>query len=266
MTSALRPVLAALLLLAPVAAQAEEAAATMGSGPVAVTADALEYHEQQQVYVARGHAEVTRGTVTITADLITAYATQTPAGQTDISRAVATGNVVVTSGNGKVTGERGVYDAARQVVVLKGNNLRLTTPQDTVTARDSLEYWEGKNLAVARGQALAVRGDRQVAADTLTALLEENAQKQMDIRRLGADGNVRITTPSEIARGNTGTYDVKTQKALLEGNVRLTRGNNQLNGARAEVNMATGVSRLLAETNGPRVRGLLVPKDAPEVP
>lgn len=254
------------LLLASPARAEESSGATMGSGPVSVTADALEYHDQKQVYVARGHAEVTRGTVTITANLITAYATKMPDGQTDISRAVATGNVVITSGNSKVTGERGVYDAARQVAVLKGGDLRLTTPQDTVTARDSLEYWEGRNLAVARGQAVAVRGDRRVEADTLTALLAENAQKQLDISRLGADGNVRLTTPTDIARSERGTYDVTTQKALLEGNVRLTRGDNQLNGARAEINLATGVSRLLSGNGGPRVRGLLVPKDAPEVP
>ena len=49
--------------------------------------------------------------------------------------------------------------------------------------------------------------------------------------------------------------------ARLAGNVRITRGQNQLNGAEAEVNMKTGISRLLAGDGG-RVQGLVVPNDA----
>ena len=49
--------------------------------------------------------------------------------------------------------------------------------------------------------------------------------------------------------------------ARLGGNVRITRGQNQLNGAEAEVNMKTGLSRLTAGTNT-RVQGLVMPNDA----
>ena len=44
------------------------------------------------------------------------------------------------------------------------------------------------------------------------------------------------------------------------GKVRITRGENQLNGSEAEVNMKTGISRLLAGNAG-RVQGLVVPND-----
>ena len=40
----------------------------------------------------------------------------------------------------------------------------------------------------------------------------------------------------------------------------ITRGQNQLNGSEAIVNMKTGISRLLAGNTG-RVQGLLVPND-----
>jgi lipopolysaccharide export system protein LptA len=244
-------------------ALAEEPAVS-SSSPVNITADALEYHEADKTYVARGHAEIVQGTVTLKAAVITAHFVVTPDGKTEVTQALAEGGVEIVSGDNKVTGERGIYEVARGVAVLKGGELRLTTPQDVVTARDSLEYWEKDRVAVARGNAVAVRGDKRVEADVLTAALEENAQKQLEVRRLGADGNVVITTPAEIARGDKGVYDVAQQKAVLDGNVRLTRGQNQLNGARAEVNMATGVSRLLSG-GGRRVSGLIVPKDAPEV-
>ena len=43
----------------------------------------------------------------------------------------------------------------------------------------------------------------------------------------------------------------------LCGNVRITRGKNQLNGACAEINLKTGNSRLIGD--GRRVKGLITP-------
>ena len=48
--------------------------------------------------------------------------------------------------------------------------------------------------------------------------------------------------------------------ARLVGNVQITRGQNQLNGAEADVNMKTGIATLIARRSG-RVQGLVVPND-----
>jgi lipopolysaccharide export system protein LptA len=48
--------------------------------------------------------------------------------------------------------------------------------------------------------------------------------------------------------------------ARIGGNVRVTRGQNQLNGAEADVNMKTGITTLVAQKAG-RVHGLVVPND-----
>lgn len=246
------------LLAAPALAAGEQAA------PVAINADSLEFHQDSKTYIARGSAEVEQNGVTVRADLLTAHYVEGEGGKTSFTQVEAEGNVHITTSKGEVFGERGVYDVVREVAVLKGNNLRLVAGTDTLTARDSLEFWQKQNLAVARGNAVAVREGNRITADLLTALLDKNPQGQMVVRRVGAEGSVMITTPSEIAQGNTGTYDVARQMARLDGNVRITRGQNQLNGNRAEVNMATGVSRLLSAP-GQRVRALVVPKDAPVV-
>lgn len=237
------------------------------STPVNITADSLEYHENDHTYVARGNAEVVQGAVTIKAGLLTAHYVEDAGGKSSVTQVRGEGGVTIISGQQSATGERGIYDVGRKVAVLRGGDLRFTSGPDVVTARDSLEYWETERLAVARGDAVAVREDRRVAADVLTAALEENPANNnaLEVRRLGAEGNVLISSPNEIVRGNKGLYDVKRQLATLDGDVQITRGQNQLNGARAEINMATGVSRLLADS-GQRVRGLVVPKDAPVVP
>jgi lipopolysaccharide export system protein LptA len=43
--------------------------------------------------------------------------------------------------------------------------------------------------------------------------------------------------------------------------VRVTRGDNQVDGSEAEVNMKTGIARLLSG-GGDRVHGLVIPNDA----
>ena len=54
--------------------------------------------------------------------------------------------------------------------------------------------------------------------------------------------------------------------ARLGGNVHITRGQNQLNGAEADVNMKTGIATLVAQKAAVgqkpgRVHGLVVPND-----
>ena len=253
--------LALVLMLLPLPAYAETIAP---SSPVGIEADALGFHQDDKQYRALGNAVVEQNGVKIMADSLTANYTAGPDGKTLFTTVLAEGHVHMISGKGEVFGDRGIYDVTKEVAVLKGSDLRLVMGEDTVTAKDSLEFWQKQQLAVARGNAVALRGDNRVQADTLTAKLGENAQKDMEVQRVGAEGNVVITTPDEIARGNRGLYDVRRQLATIDGNVRITRGQNQLNGQRAEINMATGVSRLLAG-KGQRVRGLIVPKDAPEI-
>ena len=85
-------------------------------------------------------------------------------------------------------------------------------------------------------------------------------QGENRIERVDAIGNVVITTPEEVVRGDEGVYDVLREVATLDGGVRVTRGENQLNGERAEVNLKTGVSRMLpGKKSGGRVKGLFTP-------
>ncbi len=72
---------------------------------------------------------------------------------------------------------------------------------------------------------------------------------------------VVIRTEAETVQGDRGAYNALSGIALLGGNVRITRGQNQLNGELAEVNMKTGISRLLpGQAPGERVSGLVVPQ------
>ena len=237
-----------------------------GDEPLEINAtQGIEWKRDSQVYVARGDARAAKGDLTVFADQLTAhYRTRTDGqGGSEVWKIVAEGNMRLASPTETVYGDKGVYEVDQGVVRVTGGDLRLETRQDLVTARDSLEYWERDRFAVARGAAVAQRGDKRLAADVLVASFVPNETGDLEITRIDGEGNVRVSTETEFGRGDRGIYYVKQDLATLIGSVRLTRGENQLNGEYAEVNLATGVSRLLAAPPGEaasgRVRGLLKP-------
>ncbi len=154
-----------------------------------------------------------------------------------------------------------------RVLVLTGDEVRLVTPEDTIVAKDSLEYFQNDGLAIARGDALAIRQDRRVQADVLLAHFDQTSSTERSARvdRIEAVGKVHISTPDDIVNADRGDYQLDAGVATLTGNVRITRGDNQLNGEFAEVDFNTGISRIIG---GPgvskeRVKVLLLPKPKP---
>lgn len=261
------------LLAAPAWAQSLGSLATGSGEPLEIFADdGIEWLRSERKYVARGNALARQGDTEVAADVLTAFyrnsedrpETETPTqgGGGDIYRILAEGNVVITAPNQTAYADRGVYFVDEQIAVLQGGDLRLETAEETVTARDSLEYWEnfeGNPIAVARGDATVVTDGRQLEADELVATLQPNEEGRNEISQINAFGDVEISSPEEYARGDQAVYYVKEEVAILAGNVRITQGETQLNGQRAEVDLASGVSRLLP-TAGGRVEGILTPR------
>jgi lipopolysaccharide export system protein LptA len=254
--------------------------------------DGMEWRQAEQVVVARGQARASRDGTTVEAErLIARYrpvagaAAPPPGadptgGQNEIWRFEAEGGVRVFTATDTATGERAVYDMDQAVLVLSGRTPTLTTPQQTITARDSLEYWTQRRMAVARGAAVITTQDnRRITADVIVAyLLEEPpAATQAAAGRPGTEGaaprppgqgrldrvelfgNVEIRSETEVVRGERGVYSAATGLARVLGDVRITRGPNQINGREALVNLNTGVSRLVAQP-GQRVQGIVSPQ------
>ncbi len=263
----------AALVLALAGAVPAEAQQTglLGSsgGPIEINADqGIEWRRSERLYIARGNASAARGDFTVFADVLTAHYRERADGSNEIYRIDAVGNVRLQSPNETAYSDNGVYDADRGLVLLRGGDLRLVTQQDVIRARDSLEYWQQQEVAVARGDASAVREDQKIEADVLTAYFTPNAEAQLEMSTLKADGNVRVTTPREFAQGRSGVYYIEQELVTLTGDVKITQNENQLNGEYGEVNLATGVSRMFGAAPGQpgdtRVRSLLVPDSEPE--
>lgn len=257
------PALLACLLGPPAGAQGLNFAT--GDQPIEISADnGIEWQQEQLIFLARGNAVAVRGQVRVRADVLRAHYRKTADGETSIIRLDAEGHVRIKSPGETAYGDRGVYDVDNAILVLSGKGVRLVTESDEITAERQLEYWENKHMAVARGNALAVRGDKRLGADILSAYFRKDKDGKSKIYRVEAFDGVKVVTANDIATGDRGVYNVETGIATLTGSVKITRGPNQLKGCIAEVNMNTNISKLfgcgLKATGDGRVRGLLQPK------
>lgn len=308
-------------------------------GPVTVTASGgIDWDQAAQTVTARQDAQAVRGTVTVTADSLVAHyrkkatpgaapgtAPATPVvapkpatpgapddtGSNEIYRLEALDHVHIFTPTDQAWGDHGVYDIDRAVLVLTGHALKLVTPSDTMTARDAMEYWSDRHMAVGRGNAVVITNDgRRVQADVLVgytdpgsgnptppkgsaasgpttvadrsavttsptaakpvqpAVAKSGAKPGADpiassgkLKRVDAFGHVQVRTPTEIVTGDRGVYIPDTGIARVVGHVHITRGENQLNGQAAIVDMHTGVATL-SEVPGARVQGLVVPNQS----
>ena len=309
----MRSVAAALLLgllLLPLGAHAQPIDMNKG-GPVEVTSDnGMEWHQNEQTIIARGNAKAVRGDVTVTADtLIAHYRKKAPVpgapppppppasggpadpsgdtGNNEIYRLEADGHVHIFTATDQAFGDHAIYDIDQAVLVLTGHDLHIITPQQVMSARDVMEYWSQKHMAVGRGNAVVTTNDgRRLAADVLVGYTEDpNAPAQPGapapvkpvaakpdktgadplgaggkLKRVDAFGHVEVRTATEIIKADKGVYVPDTGIARLAGNVHLTRGQNQLNGDYGVTNLKTGVSTVSRDP-GNRVQGLVVPND-----
>jgi lipopolysaccharide export system protein LptA len=222
--------------------------------PIEILADqGIEWQQNNMVYIARGNAKARQGDVTIHADTLTAYYHKGADGSTEIWRLDADGKVRITSPRQTAYGTKGIYDVERGIFVLTGAP-RLVTATESISATQSLEFWEKKSLAVARGDALAIKDDKRIRANVLTAHFTKGRDGKNEMNRVDAFDNVIISSPREIVRARRGVYNTKTGIVILRGGVKITRGPDQLNGDAAEVNLNSGVSRMLSGTSK-RVRG-----------
>ena len=246
---------------------AQTGLSTSGSTPVEVTADnTLEWLRNEEKFVARGNAQAQQGASSVRGETLTAHYRKSPKSSMEIYRITADQNVVLKTEDSEAFGQNAVYDLDSGLATMTGDNLKLISPDQTITANDKFEYYITEGRANALGRAKVVRpkangnGFDTLEADKISALFKENAKGERVLHSMEAIGNVVIVTPSETITSAYGIYQSGTNKAKLNGSVKIRRGQNILEGDRAEVDLTTNVSQIFGSPNkGERVRGVFYP-------
>jgi lipopolysaccharide export system protein LptA len=129
---------------------------------------------------------------------------------------------------------------------LKGQDTR--APIDI--ASDRIEVLDKEQQAVFAGNVRATQGRMTLEANRIRVSYTRPDKGNPVIRRLDADGNVRLTTPSERATGRFGIYDVDQRIITMVGNVVLIRGVNRVDGKRLTIDLDSGRATLDGRTAG----------------
>jgi lipopolysaccharide export system protein LptA len=145
---------------------------------------------------------------------------------------------------------------------------------------DKLVYYDKEQKAVYSGNVVVVQGETKLTCAAMTVFLdrtpapgapaepastaseaENGPSSGAGIRRLEAAGPVTVVSKSQVATGDTGSYDKNEGKVLLIGHVTLSDGQNVTKGEKLVYDLKTGQATV---ENGPRagrVHGLFVPGD-----
>jgi lipopolysaccharide export system protein LptA len=237
--------------------------------PIEISADnGIEWKREARTYTARGNALAQQGNTSIAADTLIAYLDE----QDEISNWEAIGNVKIQTSQSTSYGDRAEYTEATRLLVLTGNNLKVVTESQTVTARDQIEYWRDKDAVVAKGNVVIVRPQKNttIKSDEATAYFrdkrddpatpEDETGDGSEVYQVKAQGHVRVDRKEQTAFSDHLAYDPDTEVAILTGNVTIHSKENTYKGARAELDLQNDVSRLLPAP-GKRVFTVIRPKE-----
>ena len=248
-----------LLCFAPLLAVAQ----TASPQPLEITADTdLVWDQARHLYQARGNAKAVSGDMVVVAPLLEA-AYDPKLGQQALTTIKAVGDaqnmVQLQSAAGTATAPCATYTIKTQSVVLQGPNIKLDNAAYNLSAQKTVSYSKAKNQAVATGNALIVdkTNQRSLSAQTIIVEFTQIEGKNVLVQAQ-AQGGVVVKTAQELISAQSGVYNAKEQTINLVGNVKITRGANQLNGEKAVVNLRTGLSSLQG-AGSQRVRALFYP-------
>lgn len=124
--------------------------------------------------------------------------------------------------------------AQDSISALKGHDSK--APIDL--SADRAEAQDRADRAIFAGNVVVKQGSLTLRTARLT--LAYASQNGIDINRIDASGGVTVTSPSEVAKGDFGVYDLEDGLITLIGNVRLERGGSFLSGGRLTIDLDTG--------------------------
>ncbi|HET9534634.1 MAG: LptA/OstA family protein [Mesorhizobium sp.] len=142
------------------------------------------------------------------------------------------------------------------------SGLKLSGNEPIQIESDRLEVREAESIAIFSGDVSVVQGPTLLKAGKMTVYYAKDGGSattgSANIDRLEVDGKVYVKSETQVATGDKGTFDMKTEILTLSGKeVVLSEGSNVLTGCKLTVDMKSGLAQV--EGCGGRVKGLFQP-------
>ncbi len=148
----------------------------------------------------------------------------------------------------------------------KFSGLKMSGDEPIQIESDKLEVREQENMAVFSGNVTVVQGKTLLKAGSLTVYYVKGSGSSTTgsaaIDRLVVSNTVYVQSDDQIATGDKGTFDMKSEILVLSGKqVVLTQGENILKGCTLTVDMKSEKAKLEPCAGG-RVVTVMQPKSA----
>ncbi|WP_448578165.1 LptA/OstA family protein [Thermaurantiacus sp.] len=127
---------------------------------------------------------------------------------------------------------------------LKGHDSRAPIDVDA----DRIEVLDAESSAIFTGNVRVRQGGLTIESQRLRIIYERPAKGDPVVRRMDAEGDVRLRSPTESARARFAIYDVDSRILTLIGGVQLQQQQTRLEGNRLTMDLDTGRSTLDGRT------------------
>ena len=149
---------------------------------------------------------------------------------------------------------------------------------------DKLVYFDKEQKAIYSGSVIVIQGDTKMTCSAMTIFMEKTATagqpepaKASDPAKAGADasaapgagtsrvkhldavGPVTVVSKTQVATGDSASYDKAQNKVWLIGNVTLSDGGNVTKGDKLTYDLTTGQATVDTGSAARRVTGLFIP-------
>ena len=159
---------------------------------------------------------------------------------------------------------------AQQDGTSRMTGLKLEGDEPIQIESDQLEVRENDGIAIFTGNVAVVQGPTVMRSGKMTVYYRNDGTGSAttgsaNIDKLEVDGKVYIKSETQVATGDSGSFDMRTEVLVLSGKeVVLSEGDNVIVGCKLTVQMASGLAKLDGCGNdggsaGGRVKMLLKP-------
>jgi lipopolysaccharide export system protein LptA len=141
---------------------------------------------------------------------------------------------------------------------------------------DKLVYFDKEHKAIYTGNVVVIQGDTKMTCTVMTVFLDrapaQGAKQPADaqsgptadsgVKRLEATGPVTVISKTQVATGDSGSYDKTEDKVWLIGHVTLSDGQNVTKGDKLTYDLKNGQATVDTTAKSGRVHGQFLPKSS----
>ena len=149
---------------------------------------------------------------------------------------------------------------------------------------DKLVYYDKEHKAVYSGNVVVIQGDTKMTCSAMTVFLDHAPTQgaaspskaaaaqstsgqstptaDSGVKHLDATGPVTVVSKTQVATGDSGSYDKAEDKVRLIGHVTLSDGQNVTKGDKLTYDLKNGLATVDTSAKSGRVHGQFVPKSS----